>query len=122
MKEEVFHIAAVERDTGISKELLRAWERRYGFPVPIRNEHGERCYPGTQVARLRMIKRLLDVGHRPGKLIAASDSEINLLERSALTANDENTALDQLLSALRRHDSANFHSCLQQHLGREGLQ
>ena len=29
-------IAAVERDTGLSKDTLRVWERRYGFPVPER--------------------------------------------------------------------------------------
>lgn len=122
MEEENFHIAAVERDTGISRELLRAWERRYGFPTPSRDEHGERCFPGTQVARLRLIKRLLDLGHRPGKLIAASDSEIALLATSTLNNNSENAALDHLLATLRHHDSAHFQSCLQQHLGREGLQ
>ena len=25
-------IAAVERETGLGKDTLRAWERRYGFP------------------------------------------------------------------------------------------
>ena len=29
-------INAVERETGISKELLRMWERRYHFPNPER--------------------------------------------------------------------------------------
>lgn len=27
-------IAAVERDTGLTKDTLRVWERRYGFPTP----------------------------------------------------------------------------------------
>ncbi|MBK8767339.1 MAG: MerR family transcriptional regulator, partial [Burkholderiaceae bacterium] len=27
-------ISAVERDTGLSKDTLRVWERRYGFPLP----------------------------------------------------------------------------------------
>ena len=40
-----FNIAAVERDTGLSKDVLRVWERRYGFPVPGRDDHGERVYP-----------------------------------------------------------------------------
>ena len=30
-------IAAVERDTGLSKDTLRVWERRYGFPSPGRD-------------------------------------------------------------------------------------
>ncbi|RYD60733.1 MAG: MerR family transcriptional regulator, partial [Verrucomicrobiaceae bacterium] len=52
-------IAAVERDTGISKETLRVWERRYGFPAPERDASGERLYPSEQVQRLRLVKRLL---------------------------------------------------------------
>jgi len=35
-----FTIAAVERDTGLSKDTLRVWERRYLFPVPGRDAHG----------------------------------------------------------------------------------
>ena len=46
-------IAAVERDTGIGKDTLRVWERRYGFPVPERDVHGERIYPMSQVEKLR---------------------------------------------------------------------
>jgi MerR family transcriptional regulator, light-induced transcriptional regulator len=37
-------IAAVERDTGLSKDTLRVWERRYGFPSPQRDAIGERAY------------------------------------------------------------------------------
>lgn len=61
-------IAAVERDTGLSKDTLRVWERRYGFPQPIRDANGERVYPSEQVDKLRLLKRLMDQGHRPGKI------------------------------------------------------
>jgi methanogenic corrinoid protein MtbC1 len=63
-------IAAVERDTGIGKDTLRIWERRYGFPAPGRDAFGERTYPLEQVEKLRVIKRLLDQGHRPGRIVA----------------------------------------------------
>ncbi|MFN3616956.1 MAG: MerR family transcriptional regulator [Aquabacterium sp.] len=77
-------IAAVERDTGLSKDTLRIWEKRYGFPVPVRDGQGERAYPLDQVERLRVIKRLLDVGHRPGRVVALEhDSLLALAERSA---------------------------------------
>ena len=55
-------IAAVERDTGIGKDTLRVWERRYGFPQPLRDAFGERVYPAEQVEHLRLIKRLMDQG------------------------------------------------------------
>ena len=63
-------IAAVERDSGLSKDTLRVWERRYGFPQPARDGIGERAYPLDQVERLRIVKRLLDAGHRPGRVVS----------------------------------------------------
>lgn len=62
-------ISAVERDTGLTKDTLRVWERRYGFPQPERDAHGERAYPLEQVEKLRVVKRLMDGGHRPGRLV-----------------------------------------------------
>ncbi|MFO1371819.1 MAG: MerR family transcriptional regulator [Candidatus Competibacteraceae bacterium] len=52
MNNSVFNIAIVERDTGLSKDVLRMWERRYGFPKPDRDAHGDRIYPADQVERL----------------------------------------------------------------------
>lgn len=72
-------IAAVERDTGLSKDTLRVWERRYGFPVPIRDAQGERTYPFPQVERLRVIRRLLDAGHRPGRIVALPPDDLERL-------------------------------------------
>lgn len=62
-------ISIVERETGLSKDTLRVWERRYGFPVPSRDHRGERRYPPEQVQKLRIISRLVDGGQRPGKLV-----------------------------------------------------
>ena len=65
-------IADVARETGIQKDTLRVWERRYGFPVPSRDAVGERRYGADQLSRLRQIKRLLDAGYRPGGVVALS--------------------------------------------------
>ncbi len=72
-------IAEVERETGLGKDALRVWERRYGFPVPDRDALGERVYPQVQVERLRLIKRLLDAGHRPGKVVPLSELQLQAL-------------------------------------------
>jgi DNA-binding transcriptional MerR regulator/methylmalonyl-CoA mutase cobalamin-binding subunit len=66
----------VERDTGLSKDTLRVWERRYGFPQPQRDANGERVYPHDQVERLRLIKRLMAQGHRPGKIAECSVEQL----------------------------------------------
>jgi DNA-binding transcriptional MerR regulator/methylmalonyl-CoA mutase cobalamin-binding subunit len=72
-------IAAVERDTGLSKDTLRVWERRYGFPQPVRDANGERVYPHDQIDKLRLLKRLMDQGHRPGKIAATSFEQLQAL-------------------------------------------
>ncbi|WP_342120506.1 MerR family transcriptional regulator [Pseudoduganella sp. OTU4001] len=72
-------ISDVERDTGLAKETLRVWERRYDFPRPERDTFGERVYPSDQVIKLRLIKRLIDLGYRPGKVIGYSSDELQAL-------------------------------------------
>ena len=72
-------IAAVERDTGIAKDTLRVWERRYGFPRPARDASGDRLYPAEQVEQLRRIKRLVDSGLRPARVVALSAQELQTL-------------------------------------------
>ena len=63
-------ITEVERITGIRQATLRMWERRYGFPRPQRDRHGERIYPPEQVARLQEAQRLIAAGARPGRIFA----------------------------------------------------
>ena len=130
MGEPKFTIAAVERDTGLSKDVLRVWERRYGFPAPERDGHGERVYPAAQVLRLRLIKRLMDQGHRPGRLMASSVEEMQALAHAGRPARDTASAaadggaaesLEVLLSLVRQHDSAAYVQALQQQLARQGM-
>jgi len=122
-----FNIAAVERDTGLSKDVLRMWERRYGFPLPERDANGERSYPAEQVDRLRLIKRLIDLGHRPGKLIATPTEELTALapRRSAPSEQECNAGDDglaELLSLIKQHDAPGYQQAMQQRLARQGLQ
>lgn len=79
-------ISAVERDTGLGKDTLRVWERRYGFPQPQRDSNGDRVYPLDQVNKLRLLKRLIDSGHRPGKVVHLEFDELQALADSAAGA------------------------------------
>lgn len=58
MHEGRISIGEVERITGLSKDLLRTWERRYGFPTPVRSEHDEREYSREDLDRLVRIAML----------------------------------------------------------------
>ena len=75
--EPLLPIAAVERETGLGKDTLRAWERRYGFPVPRRDASGVRGYPRPLVDRLALIRRALLAGQRPGRLLALAPAELD---------------------------------------------
>ncbi len=79
-------ISDVERDTGVAKETLRVWERRYDFPQPERDPFGERLYPFEQVQKLRLVKRLIDLGFRPGKVIGYGTQELRALAEQTATA------------------------------------
>jgi methylmalonyl-CoA mutase cobalamin-binding subunit len=72
-------ISDIERESGISRDTLRIWERRYGFPAPLRDQRSERLYTGEQLERLRIIKQLLDIGMRPGKLATLNLQQLRLL-------------------------------------------
>jgi methanogenic corrinoid protein MtbC1 len=76
-------IADVERDTGLSKDTLRVWERRYGFPTPTRDAQGEREYDDEQLLRLRHVRRLIDAGHRPGRVVPMPLPELVSLDAQA---------------------------------------
>ncbi len=58
----MFAISTAERDTGIGRDRLQIWERRYGFPTPERKDKGERVYSAEQIRRLQRIRRVLDQG------------------------------------------------------------
>ena len=79
------------------------WERRYGFPTPIRDEFDERAYPIDQVVRLRAIKRLLDLGHRPGKIVALPVEALQALTQRSLEETARKTEVAEPKNELRGH-------------------
>jgi MerR family transcriptional regulator, light-induced transcriptional regulator len=121
----VLNISAVERETGLSKDVLRMWERRYGFPKPSRDENGERQYAPPDIAKLRAIKRLMDVGLRPGRLIHNTLDELNALAEGRIAPRREPAvpAVEQeILALLAAHDVRALQQALAMMLMRQGIQ
>ena len=117
-------IAIVERDTGIAKDTLRIWERRYGFPQPLRDTNGERHYSADEVEKLRTLKRLMDRGLRPGKLIGLPLPELRDMAQALplpSRSRDEQALVDRIIDLLRRQQCGKLRACLQRQLLRQGL-
>jgi DNA-binding transcriptional MerR regulator len=53
----LLRIGELSRRVGVSEHVLRAWERRYGLPVPVRSEGGFRLYSPADEARIRRMQR-----------------------------------------------------------------
>lgn len=134
-------IAAVERETGLAKDTLRVWERRYGFPQPLRDAAGDRRYPPEQVQRLKLIARLLDAGQRPGKVVGLDAAALHALlgrldgtqgqaskaaaqpvaQTAAPEPQSQGVALEPFMQAVAAHDPQSLRRLLGHALSRWGL-
>lgn len=74
--EQSYRIGAVERLTGIAAVTIRMWERRYKAVEPYRTPANGRLYSRAQVARLAMLKQLVDAGHAISTVASLSDVEL----------------------------------------------
>jgi methanogenic corrinoid protein MtbC1 len=118
----LFDIATVERETGIGKDTLRVWEKRYGFPLPARDDHDERLYSQPQVEQLRLIKRLLGNGLRPSKVVGLSIDELNAM--LVATAKYESTHPEEILNLvdlIKTHQAQGLRLGLTRMLFKQGL-
>ena len=58
----LFRIGELSRRSGVSPELLRAWERRYGLLQPTRSPGGLRLYSAHDVERVDAMRQHLAAG------------------------------------------------------------
>jgi DNA-binding transcriptional MerR regulator len=64
-----YRIKTVEKITGISRNTITAWERRYQLLEPNRDQSGYRSYSESDVAKLRRVKELSDQGYQIGEIL-----------------------------------------------------
>jgi len=103
-EELTYALGAVARLVGISPDVLRAWERRYGAVSPVRTPGGTRRYRAADLERLRLLKAAVDAGHRIGEVATLDDAE---LERRGAEAKQSPAAgLHEVMTALEALDGA----------------
>jgi DNA-binding transcriptional MerR regulator/methylmalonyl-CoA mutase cobalamin-binding subunit len=72
-------IQVVARRTGLSADVIRAWERRYGAVAPERSETRRRLYSDADTERLLLLKRVTDSGRRIGDVAHLAMDELKAL-------------------------------------------
>jgi DNA-binding transcriptional MerR regulator/methanogenic corrinoid protein MtbC1 len=74
-------IQVVSRRTGLSADVLRVWEKRYGVVEPGRSEGGRRLYSDADVDHLRLLHRASEAGRRIGRIAELSTDELREMVR-----------------------------------------
>jgi len=103
-------IGEFARRVGVSPELLRAWERRYGLLQPIRTEGGFRLYTDDDAERVERMKRALDEG------LSAAEAARRALAQERSTERALDDARERLVGAAHAYDEAAVHAILDEAL------
>jgi DNA-binding transcriptional MerR regulator len=95
-------IGELGRRVGVSPELLRAWERRYGLMEPERSAGGFRLYSNADVARVQRMQKYLSQGLSAAEAARAAIEEAPAPENVATRSLADSAA--DLQRALERYD------------------
>src|SRR4051812_38490232 len=74
-------MAVVVDRTGLTPDLLRAWERRYGAVAPSRGPGGQRLYSDDDIERLRLLHVASRAGRSIGQIATLSNEALAELSR-----------------------------------------
>jgi DNA-binding transcriptional MerR regulator/methylmalonyl-CoA mutase cobalamin-binding subunit len=78
-KHEALPLRTVSRLTGLSADIIRAWERRYAVVAPTRGPRGARLYSGADVAHLRLLREVVGSGRAIGDVARLTPAELTAL-------------------------------------------
>jgi MerR family transcriptional regulator, light-induced transcriptional regulator len=107
MSPELVRIGELSRRTGVSPELLRAWELRYGLLEPSRTVGRFRLYSEADIALVRRMRANLDAG-----LSASEAARAALAERSQVDSPGLREAADDLARSLESYDDVGAQAAL----------
>lgn len=117
MMETLHPIQVVARRTGLSADVIRAWERRYEAVLPKRSSTSRRLYSNEDVERLTLLRQTTQSGRRIGDVARLPLAELQALVELDSTpvgteSNDStslaspcNSHLEECFAAVRKLDS-----------------
>jgi len=103
----LFHIGELSRRTGVSADVIRAWERRYGLLTPTRSAGNFRLYSPQDVTRLRLMRHYVRQDISPSRAAAlVAQSKARLQSNPGVPAADAREVVTLLRGALQRFEGA----------------
>jgi MerR family transcriptional regulator, light-induced transcriptional regulator len=111
MEAHRLRIGELSRRTGVSPELLRAWERRYGLLEPERTEGGLRLYSAEDERRVRDMQARIDGGLSAAEAARAA-AVADDAQRDGGQTDTLELARERLSSALDAMDAEAAHAAL----------
>ena len=72
-------VRTVARMTGLTADVIRVWEKRYGVVQPLRGPRGARLYCVQDVDRLRLLARVVEAGRAIGDVAALDSASLERL-------------------------------------------
>jgi MerR family transcriptional regulator, light-induced transcriptional regulator len=109
-------IGEFARRVGVTPELLRAWEQRYGLLRPARSPGGFRLYDEEDAERVARMRRALDEG------LSAAQAARVALETASAPDRLIDDAKARIVSAIESYDEAGVQSALDDALAVFGLE
>lgn len=79
-------IQVAARRSGLTADVIRVWERRYGAVEPIRTETNRRLYSDEDVQRLLLLARVTRAGRRIGDVARLPVSELQAMAHEDVEA------------------------------------
>jgi len=122
----LYPVRIVAQKTGLTPDLLRAWERRYAVVQPNRSAGRQRLYGEAEVERLTLLRRAVDGGRTISEVAPLDESALRqLVERDerkrrramerpgpAIATDDGDSVLAAALLAVERFDADSMNTVL----------
>lgn len=118
-------IGELSRRVGVSTDLLRKWERRYGILAPGRTAGNRRLYSRVDEARVRLMLTHVRSGVSPAQaaeLAAAARFRVATGSQPDAPAVDVAAARSRLLAAMARYDETSAEQVLEKLLATTAAQ
>lgn len=118
-------IAVVAERTGLSRDVLRVWERRYSAVEPTRSPGGQRLYSDADVARFRLLATATRHGRSIGGVAGLPSDELARLIADDESARPPSAArverVEAALAFTRSLDGPGLDRQLRRDVARDGL-